>query len=201
MKKAGYTDKSIVVNILSRSFQNDPHINWLLEDSKSQNKLKKIMEYVFEESLGKGDVYLSDDEMAAALWNYEKREKVSLRYVVRNLSFLLEVGIKATIRILKTDKLTYSQYPKNEKYCQLYLIGVLPEAQGKGLASSLIDPMIERMEKEAITMHLETANPKNVAIYMKKGFNIIHSIPLGKNTFCWMRRKSSGLSSPSVVPC
>lgn len=188
MRKAGYNDKSIVVNILSRSFQQDPHINWLLEQSKSRNKLKIIMEYVFEESLGKGSVYLSDDEMATALWNSEKKEKISFRYIIRNLSFLIKIGIKSTIRILKTDKLTYSQYPKTEKYCQLYLIGVLPEAQGKGEASQLINPMIERMGKESIAIHLETANPNNVEIYKKKGFNIIHTTQLGKNIFYWMRR-------------
>lgn len=188
MRKAGHEDKDIVVNILSKSFRNDPHINWLLEESKSQNKLKIIMEYVFEESLGKGEIYLNDYNTATALWNFEKKERFSIQYILRNFSFLFRIGLRTTIRILKTDRLTYNQYPKNKKYCQLYLIGVLPEVQGKGLASALMNPMIEDMKKNFIPVHLETANPKNVEIYKKKGFNIFHKIKLGNNTFYWMRR-------------
>lgn len=188
MRKAGHEDKDIVVNILSKSFKNDPHINWLLEESKSQNKLKIIMEYVFEESFGKGEIYLNDDNTATALWNFEKKERFSLQYILRNFSFLFRIGLKTTIKILKIDRLTYNQYPKNKKYCQLYLIGVLPEEQGKGLASVLMNPMIENMVEKSIPLHLETANPKNVEIYKKKGFNIFHKIKLGNNTFYWMRR-------------
>ena len=188
MKKASLEDKSIVVNILSKSFINDPHMNWLLEESKNKNKLKIIMGYVFEESVARGTVYINDDNTAAVLWNSEKKEAISFQYIYRNLSFLFRVGIRVTIRCLKTDKLIYDQYPKNSKYCQLYLIGVLPEEQGKGLASALMNPMIEDMRKKNISMHLETANPKNVKIYKKKGFTIFKTLQLGSNTLYLMSR-------------
>ena len=188
MRKANYEDKDVAVNILSRSFVNDPHISWLLEESNNKNKLKIVMTYIFEESLARGAVYLNDNNTAVALWNTEKKEKVSARYIVRNLLFLFRVGVKATIRCLKTDKLTYDQYPKNSKYCQLYSIGVLPEEQGKGLASTLMNPMIEDMKKDSIPMHLETANSMNIKIYMKKGFHIIKTLQLGNNTFYCMSR-------------
>ena len=190
MEKASYADKGIVVNILSKSFINDPHINWLLEESKNKNKLKIIMGYVFEESLARGTVYLNDDNTAVALWNTEKKEKVSLQYIVRNLSFLFRAGLKTTKRCLEADKLIYAQYPKNSRYCQLYLVGVLPEYQGKGLASTLMNLMIEEMEKKSIPMHLETANPHNVKIYMKKGFNIIATLQLGKEKLYCMSREN-----------
>jgi len=64
----------------------------------------------------------------------------------------------------------------------------LPEGQGKGLASALMNPMIENMQKKAIPVHLETANPKNVDIYKKKGFTIFNTTRLGNNTLFWMRR-------------
>jgi len=49
MRRAGREDKDTVVNILSKSFINDPHVNWLLEKSKCKNKLRIMMEYVFGE--------------------------------------------------------------------------------------------------------------------------------------------------------
>jgi ribosomal protein S18 acetylase RimI-like enzyme len=188
MRKASYNDKDTVVEILSTSFINDPHVNWLIEESKNKNKLKILIEYVFGESLDRGEIYLSDDNKAAVLWNTEKKGKVSFEFIKRNLQFLFQVGLKSTIRALKTDKIIYNFYPKKQPYCQLYLIGVLPDGQGKGLASSLMNPMIENMKTRAIPMHLETANPRNVEIYRKKGFSIINTMQFGKNTLYWMRR-------------
>ena len=186
MRKASREDKNIVVDILTKSFINDPHVNWLIKESRNKNKMKIIMEYVFEESLGRGAVYLNDENTATALWNTEKKEKVTFRYIKRNLSFLFRVGLKSTIRILKTDKLIYSKYPN--KYCQLYLIGVLPEKHGKGLASALMNPMIEKMKSIAVPMHLETENPENVEIYKKKGFSVYNTLQIENNTLYWMRR-------------
>ena len=68
------------------------------------------------------------------------------------------------------------------------MIGVLPEAQGIGLASSLMNPMIERMEMENIPLYLETANARNVEIYKKKGFVIFNTMQFGSNTFYMLRR-------------
>ena len=105
MKRAESTDKKTVVDILTRSFVNDPHINFLLEKSKNKNKMRIIMEYVFEESFNKGEIYITDDDSAVALWNTSAKEKINLKYIYRNLSFLFQIGIQSTMRILKTDKL------------------------------------------------------------------------------------------------
>lgn len=187
MKKITYEDKPVVIKILTESFKTDPHINWLLEKSKNLNKIKILMDYVFEESFEKGEIYLSDDKTAAALWNFEKGEKISFSYIIRNLSFLLRIGISATVRILKMDKLVHSHYPHEGKYSQLYLIGVLPESRGKGLASELMNPMIARFNNKSIPVYLETGNPRNVEIYKRKGFEIFNKIHTGGFTLFLMR--------------
>ena len=187
MRKAEYKDKAIVTNILAVSFKNDPQVNWYLEESRNRNKLNILVDYVFEETIRKGEIYISKDNMAAALWNSDKKEKFSLNYILRNLSFLFRIGIKSTIRILKMNKLTYSQYPKNRSYSHLHLIGVLPEAQGKGLASSLMNPILAEKKANKIPVYLETANQKNVEIYKRKGFNIYNSIQTKDTTIYLMK--------------
>ncbi len=84
--------------------------------------------------------------------------------------FLFQVGVKSVVRILNNESFTYKQYPKTGKFCHLYAIGVLPKSQGKGYASSLLNPILKEMEKYARPVFLETANAKNVHIYIKKGF-------------------------------
>jgi GNAT superfamily N-acetyltransferase len=70
------------------------------------------------------------------------------------------------------------------------MIGVLPEAQGKGLASGLMNPMIQRMKEESIPLFLETANPRNVDIYKKKGFKIFETLSIGDHNLVLMSTES-----------
>jgi ribosomal protein S18 acetylase RimI-like enzyme len=70
------------------------------------------------------------------------------------------------------------------------MIGVLPEAQGKGLASALMNPMIQRMKQESIPVFLETANLRNVDIYKKKGFKIFETLTIGDRNLVLMSTES-----------
>ena len=170
LRKATENDETKVVNILCNSFKTDPHIAWMLEKSKYPNKLEAIMTYVFRQTLNVGTIYLTEDETATALWTSEKKEKINFEFIKRNLSFLFKVGLKTVVRILTNESFTYKQFPKNEKYTHLYIIGVLPESQGKGYASSLMNPILYETEQKSEPVFLETANLKNVQIYIKKGF-------------------------------
>jgi ribosomal protein S18 acetylase RimI-like enzyme len=133
---------------------------------------------------------LSDDNNAVALWDFERNEKMSLHYVCRNLAFLIRIGIKSVARIVKSEAHVHNNFRKYPSFCHLYMIGVLPEAQGKGLASALMNPMIQRMKEKSIPVFLETANPRNVNLYKKKGFKIFETLPIGDDTLSLMSIES-----------
>ena len=131
LRQATRNDQTRVVHILCSSFEKDPHITWMLEKSKNTNKLNAIMTYVFRQTLEVGKIFLTEDETAVALWKSEKKEKINFEFIKRNLSFLFKVGLRSVLRILINEHFTYKQYPKNKKYTHLYVIGVLPESQGR----------------------------------------------------------------------
>ena len=89
MRIATPADVDLIKNILLVSFENDPHVNWLLEESKNKSKLNILIDYVAHQTLRKGEIYLSDDNNAVALWDFERNEKLSFHYIWRNLSFLI----------------------------------------------------------------------------------------------------------------
>lgn len=70
------------------------------------------------------------------------------------------------------------------------MIGVLPEAQGKGLASTLMNPMLQRMKDKSIPVFLETENLRNVAIYKKKGFKVFETLTIGDRDVFLMSTES-----------
>lgn len=178
MRIATSADADLIKNILLVSFQKDPHVNWLLEQSKSKFKLKILIDYVVHQTFRRGEIYLSDDNNAAALWDCERNEKLSFHYIWRNLAFLFQIGIKSVVRIVKSEAHVHNNFRKYPRYCHLYMIGVLPGARGKGLASALMNPMIQKMKERSIPLFLETANPRNVEIYKKKGFKIFETLTI-----------------------
>lgn len=194
LRLATRNDETKVVNILCNSFKNDPHISWMLEKSRNPDKLKAIMTYIFRETIKVGKVFLTIDETATALWKCEKKEIFNFEFLKRNLNFLFKVGARSVARILANENFTHKQYPKGRKYGHLYAIGVLPESQGKGYASSLMNPLLKDMEKKSRPVYLETANIKNVQIYMNKGFETYNKWIHNGIELYYMRKLNSVIS-------
>lgn len=55
----------------------------------------------------------------------------------------------------------------------LFILGVEPSCQRRGLGDALIRPVLERADTEQLACYLETENQRNVAFYLKEGFDMI----------------------------
>ncbi|MBZ0285130.1 MAG: GNAT family N-acetyltransferase [Anaerolineae bacterium] len=60
-----------------------------------------------------------------------------------------------------------------EPHYYLNTIAVLPEAQGKGLASQLIKPFLANADAEGVSVYTETMTPANVGLYEHYGFRVM----------------------------
>ena len=57
-----------------------------------------------------------------------------------------------------------------EPHWYVPLLGVRPEAQGRGLSRAVLRPVLEAADRDRVPVYLETATEANVAIYQKFGF-------------------------------
>ncbi|MGA6973430.1 MAG: GNAT family N-acetyltransferase [Candidatus Binatus sp.] len=55
----------------------------------------------------------------------------------------------------------------------LFLLGVEPSRQRCGLGGALMRPVLERANSGQVACYLETENERNVAFYLKQGFDLI----------------------------
>jgi GNAT superfamily N-acetyltransferase len=55
----------------------------------------------------------------------------------------------------------------------LFILGVEPRVQRRGLGGALMRPVVERADAEHLACYLETENQRNVAFYLKHGFELI----------------------------
>jgi GNAT superfamily N-acetyltransferase len=61
----------------------------------------------------------------------------------------------------------------DEPHWYLAILGTEPSAQGRGLASSLMAPILTRCDAARLPAHVETATDANLAFYASRGFVVI----------------------------
>ena len=52
-----------------------------------------------------------------------------------------------------------------------------PERQGRGWGSRLMRPILERADRERRAVTLETAQPRNLPLYVRHGFAVTRELP------------------------
>ncbi|MFX1453502.1 MAG: GNAT family N-acetyltransferase, partial [Promethearchaeota archaeon] len=110
--------------------------------------------------------------------------------------FLFKFGIKST------KKITFVQAVKDSirnifmkgPYWYLELIAVDPIHQGKGFASTLLKPMLNRIDKKNLPIWLETNLKKNVTFFDHFDFSTLEEIIIpNTNLVTWFMIRYSGL--------
>lgn len=184
MKKAEYNDKSLVVDILTKSFDTNQSVNYILkQDNHRVKRVSALMEYSFDVCYLFGDVFLSDDKKGCALITYPDKKKTTLKSILLDAKLILSaVGIKNIKKTLAREAMINKMHPKEPIY-YLWFIGVDPEYQNEGIGSILLDDIIEDSEYKQRPIYLETSTLKNLPWYKKFGFEIYHELDLSYKLF------------------
>lgn len=174
MRLAGKKDRNQVVEILTSSFIGvliPNSINFVVKnDAKREERLKFLMEFQFDMALDLGHVFISDDSKGCII--YIDKWKFSLKRIILEVKLLFKViGIENVFQVLKREKIIKSYHPKGE-FIHLWLMGVLPEAQGTGIGSKLLQETLNFYKGKLI--YLETTTQENLRFYDKNGFSVFH---------------------------
>jgi GNAT superfamily N-acetyltransferase len=65
------------------------------------------------------------------------------------------------------------------------VIGVEPEWCGKGFGAALMQPILERCDRERLPAHLEATTPRNRALYERLGFEVVEEITVKDSPPAW----------------
>lgn len=198
-KKVNKTDAARVVDVICSSFVDDPCFKWMIGKKNFEKKIYFLANYIVEETLINGEIFIDPTRNAVALWQSQNKTRLTVAQLFRNLKFLLYMGPSTVFRSLKLLKLKDAHISDQKPYLYLACIGVMPSGQGKGLAKGLLDPVLTEAENSGKDVYLETANPLNVRIYRKKGFEIIEEVALSDIRMTFMVRRSSTMDKTKSV--
>ncbi len=136
MQKAVYSDKNLVVKILTSSFADNKSVNYIVrQDDKLIQRIENLMSYSFEICMLFGAVYLSDDKNGCALIIYPERKKSNFRTALFDLQLIFKTtGIQNIKKVIKREAIIKRNHPE-ELLSYLWFIGVESSKQQKGTGS------------------------------------------------------------------
>ncbi|HZZ50990.1 MAG TPA: GNAT family N-acetyltransferase [Pseudonocardia sp.] len=77
-----------------------------------------------------------------------------------------------------------------ERHHYLPYIGVAPSAQGRGLGTAMLEPVLRRCDRERLPAYLEATSPDNARLYRRLGFVTTDVVrPLGSPPIELMTRR------------
>ena len=99
-------------------------------------------------------------------------------------------------RALGTLTILERRHPRHRHYYLAY-IGVRPSAQGRGLGTALLQPLLDRCDREQLPAYLEASSPGNARLYRRLGFTTREIIrPLGSPPIELMIRNPGTAAAP-----
>ncbi|MCJ8312317.1 MAG: GNAT family N-acetyltransferase [Saccharospirillaceae bacterium] len=121
------------------------------------------------------------------MWATHKKERLSINLIKRTIMLILNFKLPTLIRLLKLQSIIHKQLPAKGEYFYLNMLAVLPDKRGQGVASELINPILEICQTNNVSTYLETSNINNIELYKKKGFSISKTINFNSVSFYFMK--------------
>jgi ribosomal protein S18 acetylase RimI-like enzyme len=161
--------------MLAHAFHGRPFPSLLADDPAARfNASRWMFAGLARYGLAFGTVSVVGDLDGVAIW-------WGPEYVDATDERLAEVGLgdapvvlgrQAWHRVLAYDAVAAEIHRRSidEPHWYLCVIGVAPDAQGRGLASALLTAMFDRLDRERLPAYLDTNTPENVAYYLRRGF-------------------------------
>lgn len=186
---------------MARAFQDDPLQSYTLPDPEERARrspahFAPILEY----GLRFGRVYTTHPEpLGAAVWlppdgwhvTPERAAEVGLDRLGDAIG---EEASRRFLHVLGFADGFHAQDVEPEHWYTMVL-GVAPEAQGRGLGRALMEPIFAEADAAGVPCYLETTAPGNVSFYQRLGFRVIrHAVePVSRLNVWTFRRGPSGL--------
>jgi len=193
----------LAAKLLARSFENNPVcIAFFPDPTKRVKQNYHLMKNSIRYCMRFGEVYTTSPKLEGiALWQLEdsreEQQDKPISLSINWFNFVLAVALGKSLEKVRSVydyvyKTHFTLVPSRHWY--FFVIGVDPNFQGKGFASSLIKPMLARIDKEQLGCYLDTNNEKNVGLYQHFGFKVLkkYQIP-GSNVINWSMLRENPL--------
>jgi GNAT superfamily N-acetyltransferase len=163
--------------MLARAFAEDPLTRWLHPNPRSRaRQARRTFAVRLRQLAPQDEIWTTPEHSGAALWALPGRWRDDLAASLRLLP-LLPPLLPRLGRIAQVTARIEAAHPRVPHF-YLSVLGTDPAAQGRGVASALLRPVLDRCDAERLPAYLETSTRRNVAWYARHGFAVRERLDL-----------------------
>ena len=166
-------------SVLARTFHDNPNFVHLFPDERAR-ALPRLQQMCLHDALSFGHVYaatLRGEIVGVAAWLPPDAFPLSPRRQLRVLldtALMLAASPRSVPRLLRFMAGVSRLHPA-QPYWYLEVVGVEPAAQGLGVGTRLLEPVLARVDEMGQRCYLETMTERNVAWYGALGFEVVRA--------------------------
>ncbi len=172
-------DLPALTEALADAFWDDPVMSWILrdEDSRARRLARLFSVQLRAHYLRLATVWTTSDRAGGALWAPPGHAIIPPTTILRYLPDMFRALGRHSIRAVRTLDHVERLHPK-EPHWYLGVLGTRTAAQGRGIGSALLAPVLDRCDSEGVPAYLESSKHANIAFYGRHGFEVTGEIPL-----------------------
>jgi ribosomal protein S18 acetylase RimI-like enzyme len=175
---------------LAAAFVDDPVFSWLIPArGRRRARLRRFFElelrYVV---LPKGRLWCSARSSGASLELAPGAWRMPLTtQLVHGPGFTRVFGARLPHALTLITLM--DQRHISEPHYYIAYVGVAPEAQGHGFGTRLLQPTLDRCDREGLPAYLEATSARNRALYERLGFEVQGELRVGGSPPLWPMRR------------
>lgn len=185
VRRATKADLDGVTKALGKAFADDPVMHWFFPDEKGRREnIERVFRMRVASLLGQDEVYTTDDHAGAAVWAQPGRWEMPPLEGLRFVAKLLPV-VRTRIGVLARGWGAIDRLHPKEPHWYLAILGTEPAAQGRGVGSALMRPVLEDCDRNEVGAYLESSKESNLAFYARHGFRVTGELDLPDGPRVW----------------
>lgn len=186
-------DRGAAARTLALAFADDPVMSWLA--GRRLPRFTELAPAFFAaqavDSMRAGSAWTVPGHHVAALWTPPSTRSVTLPSLARTTPAAIRLFGAGRIPVaLKALAAMDAKHPR-EPHWYLMALGTDPAHQSQGWGAVVLQPVLDRCDRDGLPAYLESSNERNVPFYQRQGFEVTGEIelPAGGPTVWPMWRK------------
>ena len=170
-------DLDRLAEVAADAYEDYPLHNWLTKGKYDKKASKILMQITLRTMTEDAIIYADSEEMNgfAAWLPFGFTGNKAIPFLKNGgLKLILHSGFGIISRLSAYEKYAMNLKKEFTDHYDWYLfnLSIKKDAQGKGIASKLMRPMLEFLDNEKMVAYLETNKGKNVGLYNHYGFTV-----------------------------
>jgi ribosomal protein S18 acetylase RimI-like enzyme len=186
-RRATPEDVPALARMLSRAFLDDPVAKWSCPPERLRPRtLERFQTARLRQLMEHSEVWTTPELSSAALWAPPKCWKTTPRQDATLARVMLHPRLMLRAPVIVSGLVGIERrHPHTPPHWYLAVLGTDPAAQGQGLGSAVLAPVLEACDSDGVGAYLESSKERNIAFYARHGFRVTEELQLPRGPKMW----------------